>query len=398
MRLQICLVLVASCASPKTAAIGPTGDDGKADGPGAVPGDGEGSWSREVVDDSATLWNGGPVGWGAGTSVAVKADGTPVVAYYNASYQCNNGGFGTYSPDALDVARFGAQGWTHTIEACGPYAGYWPKLLIDGTARMHVLFGSGWFTAGQRGNYLRWAADGTRDTSKVVDSGYFYDGSLAYVLDDTGAPVIVSNGQLVAADGTKTAIFPADTERTFIGREADGTLHVVGNTMVPDPADPNTSTARMRYARKDASGVTIDIPRASQPNAQALGLVLDSTGQVHILSWNAVPMAAGELWHTTLTSSGWVDERIANDVTSPSAALAIDGNDELLVVTSGRLYRRGSVAAGWTTTNVSQLSSASYPSLAIAPDGTLHVAFQIVGEIMSNSVSRAPLYHAAYHR
>src|SRR5262245_25032107 len=97
-----CWVLVGACASAD-ATDGAFGGSGKADGPGEVPD--HGTWSREVVSDSATLWNGGPVEWGAGTSIAVRADGRPMIAYYDASYRCNNAGNGTYSPDALMIAR-----------------------------------------------------------------------------------------------------------------------------------------------------------------------------------------------------------------------------------------------------------------------------------------------------
>ena len=60
----------------------------------------------------------------------------------------------------------------------------------------------------------------------------------------------------------------------------------------------------------------------------------------------------GELWHSTRTATGWVDERIATDISTASAAMAIDANDELIV-------------------------AASYPSLAVAQDCTVHVAFEV---------------------
>jgi len=55
------------------------------------------------------------------------------------------------------------------------------------------------------------------------------------------------------------------------------------------------------------------------------------------------------------------------------------------------------VATAWTASTVTALSGTSYLSAIVAPDGTLHVAFEIVGPIMSNRVSRASVYHAAFH-
>src|SRR5262245_9173556 len=94
-----------------------------------VPADDEGTWSRQVIDERSSLY-GGPFRWQAGTSIAVRADGQPIVAYYDSSYHCNNGGYGTYTPDALMVARTTGDGWTRTVEACGPEVGYWPRMRV----------------------------------------------------------------------------------------------------------------------------------------------------------------------------------------------------------------------------------------------------------------------------
>jgi hypothetical protein len=387
-------IVVAGCAAdPTTKPKPPSG--GKADGPGAVPTDG--TWSHDVISGNAMLWNGGPIGWGAGTSIAIRQDGHPIVAYYDSSYRCNNGGFGTYSPDTLMVARVASNAWNPTIAACGPNAGYFPRLRVDDQDRTHVLYGAGWYSSGQqRAFYTRWSASDQVEVSNAVDSAYMMGDALALALDDTGAPIVVSDGALVNADGTKVRLFASDTSDTFAERDPAGTLHVVGNTFVPDPNDPNTRTARLRYARRDASGVTVEIPRM-QPIAVALGLVLDSSGTPHVLSWNSAAMGGGELWHTVRTATGWVDELIASDISSPTAALAIDANDELFVVAPGQVFRHASGATSWTSTAVSQLSSASYMSAVVAPDGALHVAFEVVGPIMSNDESRASVYHAAFH-
>jgi hypothetical protein len=394
--LAACFTLVAGCAAdslgddPATTA----GGGGKADGPGSVPGEALGTWSREVIDNDSTLWNGGPTGWGAGTTIAMRADGQPIIAYYDASHHCNNGGFGTYSADALMVARVTETGWQRRVEACGPEAGYWPRLRVDASDRTHVLFGAGWYTGTQRAFYVRWDAAGTREVSKLVDGGYMSPGPFALMLDDTDAPVVVSDGKLIAEDGTKVPLFVDSSMQTFAERDAAGAVHVVANTMIQDPTNPSSSTGRMRYARHDANGVTIEIPR-TVPVSTPLGLVIDSAGEPHILSWNAVPMGSGELWHTTRTSTGWVDELIASDITR-GAAMAIGADDELVVVASGRVFRHAAGATEWTTSIVSQLGSANNLSLAIAEDGALHVAFQLVGSIMSNRVSRAPVYHATF--
>jgi hypothetical protein len=390
---SVCFVLVTGCASNGSTNEGPSGGGGKADGPGTVPDNG--TWTKEVVTGSAELWNGGPVGWGAGTSIAIRASGHPMIAYYDATNRCNNGGFGTYSPDTLEIARVTDTGWKSTIEACGPYAGYWPKMRVDSQDRTHVVFGSGWWSAGpQRANYWQWDAADKRVSGSAFDSAYMYEGAIAMTLDPTDTPVLVSDGALVAADNTKTRLFASDTGETFIQLDDAGTLHVVADTMIPD--DATTSTSRLRYARKDASGVTVETPR-TVPIAHPLGLVLDSAGTPHMLSWNPLTAGGGELWHSTRTDTGWVDELIASDIYQPTAAMAIGANDELLVVAPGHLYRHAATATSWTATPVTGLSSMSYPSVAIAPDGTLHVAFEIVGEIMSNSVSRASVYHASFH-
>jgi hypothetical protein len=388
-------LLAACAANDKTVGGTVGGDDGKADGPGSVST--TGTWTREVIANNAELWNGGPVGWGAGTSIAVRADGHPIVAYYDATNRCNNGGFGTYSPDTLEVARVTATGWKSTIEACGPYAGYWPRLRVDSADRTHAVFGAGWFSSGeQRAFYVRWSSGDQREAWNLVDGGYMSDGALALALDDTDAPIVVSDGDMVAPDGTKSRIFASDTMRTFAERDATGALHVVGSTMIPDPGDPSSSTSLLRYARRDTSGVTIENPR-TEPISTPLGLVLDSTGAPHLLSWNRAAMGGGELWHTVRTDTGWVDELIASGIYEPNAAMAIGAGDELLVVAPGQLFRRGPVATAWTTTPVTALSSARYLSAIVAPDGTLHVAFEIVGPIMSNEVSRASVYHVSFH-
>jgi hypothetical protein len=388
-----CFVFVIGCSSTPSTTEGPSGGGGKADGPGTVPD--TGTWTREVVTSNAELWNGGPVGWGAGTSIAVRQDGHAIIAYYDATNRCNNGGFGTYSPDTLEVARFTASGWKSTIEACGPYAGYWPRMRVDSSDRTHLVFGAGWWSAGpQRAFYVSWDASDKRDTWNPFDSAYMSAGSIAITLDDMDAPILVSDGALVAADGTKTRIFADDTSQTFVETDAAGTLHVAATTMIAD--SPTMSTGRLRYARRDATGVTIETPRTA-PVATPLGLALDSAGVPHLLSWNPATMGGGELWHSTRTDTGWVDELIATDIYQPTAAMAVGANDELLVVAPGRLYRRAATATSWTATPATDLSSASYPSVAIAPDGTLHVAFEIVGPIMSNSVSRASVYHVAFH-
>jgi hypothetical protein len=392
-----CLVLAAGCVADGMGTGEPAGGEGgggKADGSGTVPGDTDATWSREVIDNNSTLWNGGPTGWGAGTSIAMRADGQPIIAYYDASHHCNNGGFGTYSADALMVARVVPTGWQRRVEACGPEAGYWPRLRVDALDRTHVLFGAGWYTNTQRAFYVRWDAAGTREASKLVDGGYMSSGAFALTLDDNDAPVIVSNGKEIADDGTKLPLFADRGMQTFAERDTTGALHVLANTMIPEPNNPGSATSRMRYALHDGTGVAIEIPRTA-PVSTPLGLVIDSADEPHILSWNAVPMGTGELWHTTRTANGWVDELIASDV-SRGAAMAITADDELIVVAAGRLFRHTAGATAWTASYVSQLSSASNLSLTIAEDGALHVAFQLVGSIMSNRVSRAPVYHATF--
>ncbi len=238
-------------------------------------------------------------------------------------------------------------GWKRSIQACGPEWGYWPRLRVDDADRTHVLFGGGWATRTQRAYYVRLDPAGRREVGRSVDSGYMSSGALAMTLDDAGEPVVMSNGKLVAADGTKTPIFTDSTSQSFMEVDADGAIHVVGNTMIPD--SPTSSTSRMRYAHRDASGtVTIEVPRTA-PVARPLGLVLDSAGQPHILSYNSVTAGGGELWHTTRTGNGWVETLIASDVLAASAAMVIDANDELLVVAPGRLHRRAATAVTWTT-------------------------------------------------
>jgi hypothetical protein len=382
---------LAACATtdPTDDSVG--GGEGKADGPSTTPS----AWSREVVADNAQLWNGGPVAWGAGTSIALRANGQPIIAYYDSSYRCNNGGFGTYSPDSLIVARGSAQGWKRAIEACGPEWGYWPRLRVDDADRTHVLFGGGWYTNTQRAYYVRWDATDHRQAAKFVDSSYMSSGALALTIDDAGTPLLFSNGKLIKDDGTTQRVFDDSSSQAFVERDNEGTLHVVASTLIPEPNDPNTSISRLRYARLDASGTTIESPRTA-PLAVPLGFAIDSDGQPHVLSWNTAMPGQGELWHSTRTQAGWVEERIASDVPR-SAALAIGADDELFVVAPGKLFRHAASATSWTATNVSALASASYPSLVVAPDGVLHVAFEVVGPIMSNRVSRAAVYHATFH-
>ncbi len=394
--LALCLTLAAGCA-----VAGSADDDGfetatgKAD-VGSVPA--AGTWTKKLVSDSSMLWNGGPTNWGAGTSVGVRADGQPVIAYYDAAYRCANGGWGTYSPDALMLANHDATtGWKRRIAACGPEWGYWPRLRVDDQDRTHVLIGGGWATRTQRAFYMRLNPAGTRELGRSVDSGYMSSGALAMTLDDSGAPVILSNGKLVADDGTKTPIFTGSTVQSFMELDADGAQHIVASTMIPEPNNTSTSVSRLRYARRDTDGtVTIELPRTAAV-ATPLGLVIDSGGQPHVLSWNkgATP-GGGELWHSTRTATGWVETLITSDAWKGDAAMAIDASDQLLVVAPGRLYRLPAGATSWTSTVVTQLSSASYPSMAIAPDGTLHVAYYVVGPTMSNRSARAPVYHASF--
>jgi hypothetical protein len=108
-------------------------------------------------------------------------------------------------------------------------------------------------------------------------------------------------------------------------------------------------------------------------------------------------MGGGELHVSTRTDTGWTDEVVATGIYQANATMTISASDELLVVGPGQLYRRGAAATSWTTTPVTALGSASYISAVVAPDGTLHVAFEIVGTIMSNEISRASVYHVAFH-
>jgi hypothetical protein len=395
LALSLGSLLAACAAQPADEGPAPGGDNGKADGSGSGSGSGSG-WTREAVSDHASLWNGGPTNWGAGTTIAIRADGQPQIAYYDATYRCNNGGWGTYSPDTLMMANLTATGWTRRIEVCGPENGYWPRMRVDDSDRTHILFGGGWFTNGQRGFYLRLDPMGQWETSKAIDSGSLWQGALALTLDDAGTPIMFSNGHLVDDMGTKTPVFADFTSNSFVEHDSTGVLHIVGDTMIPEPNDPNSSTARLRYARKDGSTVTIEVPR-TVPVATPLGLVIDSMDQPHLLSWNPGASGGGELWHTVRTASGWVDELIASDVYEADGALSITADDELLVAAPGHFYRHAASATEWTSTTVPQLSSGKYFSMVIAPDGGIHVAFEVVGPTMSNRSAMATVYHASLH-
>ncbi len=368
------------------------GVDGKADGDG---------WSRKVVDNNSQIWNGGAPGWGAGTSIAVRSDGQPIIAYYDASYLCGGGGFGTYQPDAVVTAKPDATGaWKRTIEACGNNHGYWPRLRIDSADRMHLLFGQGWSSGQQGTRYVRKDAAGVREVwNPYIHSDYMSTAPMALALDPADEPLLFVSNQFITlgTTTTKKAIFERSASRTFLERDSAGTLHFVGSPFVPEPNSPSTSVARMRYASLVNGTVTVEIPRTDY-RAQALGLVVDSTDHPHLISWNQ----GGELWYSTRTTAGWTEEKIADNVTTAHAALTITDDDELLVVVPGRLFRRAAGATTFTASTASVLASyanisyaTSYLSATVGPDDTLHVAFQMVGPTRSNRSAPAPVYHAS---
>jgi hypothetical protein len=364
------------------------GVDGKADGTG---------WSRKVVSSSAALWNGGIPEWGAGTSIGVRADGSPVIAFYTAEHICRNGGFGLASSDALMISRMVNGAWTRTTEACGPTSGYWPRLSVDASDRTHVVFGSGWSSGQQRATYLRKNAAWVREEwNPWLHSSSMSTGPLALTLDDTGAPTLFVDGQLITigTSGSKTPIFERHASRAFFEQDSAGTFHFLGSTFIPD--SPTSATSRMRYASRAGSTVTVEIVR-TELRAQPLGLVIDTDDQPHILSMNpgATP-GNSELWHSTRTASGWVDTLIANDAfSSSSAAMTITADDELLVVTGGKLYRRAAGATTWTASAATVLGGAKHLSAIVGFDDTLHVSFQMVGATRNNRSAPAPVYHAS---
>ena len=286
--------------------------------------------------------------------------------------------------------------WTRTIEACGPTNGYWPRLRIDAMDRMHVLFARGWASGQQSTTYLRKNAAGTRDVwNPYLASDYMSTDPLAMTLDASGEPIMFISGQLVSPNAamtssTKTPIFDGSASRAFVERDTTGKLHFVGMPFVPD--SPTMSTARMRYASRVGTTVAVEIVR-TENRAQPLGLVLDSANRPHIVSWNPGTTGQGELWHSTKTASGWVDDLVASDV--PAQVALTISHDELLVVTPGKLFRRAPTATTWTASVASVLSSAKHLSAVVAADGTLHVAFQVVGATRSNRSAPAPVYHAS---
>ena len=360
------------------------------------------AWSRKVVAPNAQVWNGGPQEYGAGTSIALRADGTPVIAYYSAEYFCNNGGWGTYSSDGMVLARLVNGTWTRTVEACGPTAGYWPRVRVDAMDRTHVVFGSGWYTGQQRAVYFRKNAAWVREEwNPWIASDYMSDQPLALTLDSAGVPTLFVDGKLInigpaSAGGSmnvKTNIFANDGMSEYFERDGAGNFHFVAWTMIPD--SPTMSTARMRYASRVGTTVTVEVPR-TELKAQPLGMVIDSANRPHILSTNlgATP-GHRELWESTKTAAGWVDTLIANDAFENQAAMTMTASGELIVVTSGRLYRRAPNATTWTSSLAPLISGARHLSAIVGADNTLHVAFQNVGATRNNRSAPAPVYYAS---
>jgi hypothetical protein len=376
--LVLCLASCATDVDPELDLEDISAEDGKADGTG---------WSREGVASNAELWEGGGTDFGAGTSIAIRPNGQPIIAFYDARINCRSGGFGLGVPDNLVVARFDTK-WTTTVEACGNNTGKWPRIRVDATDRAHVEFSSGGTDF-----YTRKGPANQREEWRYFGGGSTQSGALA--LDGTN-PLLFINGKLIA-NNVSTTIFdtPPYTSSTtfaFLERAPSGKLHFIGRPSLQ-------MDHQIRYATLENGVVSAhEFPRTNA-NAIPLGMVLDSSGNPHVLSYVRISKTQFELWHSTRTASGWTEELIANDLLEPYAAIAIRANDELLVVTQGKLFRRGTA---WTSSAVKVLeNSGSYKvralSAIVAPDGKLHVAFQLVGpKFKYNDWAPAPVYHATF--
>jgi hypothetical protein len=68
---------------------------------------------------------------------------------------------------------------------------------------------------------------------------------------------------------------------------------------------------------------------------------------------------------------------VTTSVVDSQQAFAIDGADDLFVLSDGLFFRKH--AGAWTTSSVLQLSGASYPTLTVDAAGALHAGFYVIG-------------------
>ena len=175
------------------------------------------------------------------------------------------------------------------------------------------------------------------------------------------------------------------SDRTSLAIDSRGRLHLAWTEVT-------TPNRQVFYARFDGAWTT---PLQLSHNPGYAGfpsIAVDGTDRVHV-AWYATPDGTTyQIYYRRLDPSGWTAERAltsANrDATNPALALGPDGHVHIVwarvasrAETEVAYLRLDGDAVAEERTLSSPLVAAFNPSLVVAPDGGIHVAWSASGRI-----------------
>lgn len=349
---------------------------------------GEG-WQVEVVTEDGYPY--------AGSGLTIGLDGTLHLAYV--AYE---------SRDLMYAWKVEGEEWrTDLVDDSEPWAGY-PGTVISPLGEVHItycrcpaLLPSGEWTAeaslmhawGGPRAWQREAVDFGGVTGQYATPLFATDGTLHIAFATTGDLSLKHAWGKPGEEMSVETVEAGEDGGSYATplRTSDGQLHIL---YMRRPMAASWGPGQLWHAWK-SEGIwnqqRVDLPT---PVASWLAAVVAEDDTIHVAYGEYESEA---LWHAWGGQEGWEAEVVAPDAAAWYKSMAV-GSDEVFHIAFwdsdiGALFHSWGTQGSWQTELVEggeEHNLGSFPSIALAPDGTIHITYADYNHGQVRHAQRAP--------